>query len=137
MSADSGVLVSTTVLVTSMYMPTSESHRRERHGNYRRELRHSGGPYQGHAGSWWGGGIVVDRLGGNGTYDLSDYELVLLSGVADTANIQGLVVRQDASREVNFYIGTSANNRYFRLQGTWDHMSITTSLSSPAFFGIK
>ena len=84
-----------------------------------------------------GGGIVVDRLGGAGTYDLSDYELVLLSGVASTTNIQGLVVRQDPSREVDFYIGTSSSNRYFRLQGTWDHMSITTSLSSPAFFGIK
>lgn len=84
-----------------------------------------------------GGGIVVDRLGGKGTYDLSAYELVLLSGVASTTNIQGLVVRQDASREVNFYIGTSSSDRYFRLQGTWGNMTISTSLSSPAFFGIK
>ena len=84
-----------------------------------------------------GGGIVVDRLGGAGTYDLSGYELVLLSGVANTTNIQGLVVRQDPGREVNFYIGTSSSNRYFMLQGTWGHMTISTSLSSPAFFGIK
>lgn len=83
------------------------------------------------------GGIVVDRLGGNGTYDLSEYELVLVTGVASTTNIQGLVVRQDASREVNFYIGTSSNNRYFNLKGTWGRMTITTSLSSPAYFGIK
>lgn len=84
-----------------------------------------------------GGGIVVDRLGGNGTYDLSEYELVLLSGVASTTNIQGIVVRQDASREVNFRIGTSSSSTYFYLEGTWDHMSIATNLSSPAYFGIK